>query len=114
MQRFQAGPADEGVGPEELGLDRLRPFTRRSDCTTIGEVPVPGCFICMMWVKDVVALRAAGMYREYLSRQVSPGSHPKYEEPSRQPVTSWRRGSGLVSRSTVCIVRRRFSPSARM
>jgi hypothetical protein len=40
------------------------PFTLRRDCTTIGEVPVPGCFICMMWVKLVVAFSELGMYIE--------------------------------------------------
>lgn len=40
------------------------PPTRRRDCTTIGEVPLPGCFICMMWVKVVVAFNDEGMYIE--------------------------------------------------
>lgn len=51
------------------------PFTRRSDCTTIGELPLPGCFICMMWVKVVVAFRELGMYIEYVTRQVWPEVH---------------------------------------
>lgn len=46
------------------------PSTRRSDCTTIGEVPEPGCFICRMWVKLVVAFSELGMYIEYVTRQV--------------------------------------------
>lgn len=51
------------------------PFTRRRDCTTIGEEPVPGCFICMMCVKLVVALSELGMYMEYVIRQVWPEVH---------------------------------------
>ena len=40
------------------------PPVRRSDCTTIGSLPVPGIFICMMWQNVVVALSVSGMNSE--------------------------------------------------
>src|SRR6266511_95554 len=43
------------------------PLYRRSEVVRIGSVPVPGCFICMMWVTVVVGLhedvRLAGRVR---------------------------------------------------
>src|ERR1044072_475341 len=51
------------------------PFSRRSDCATMGALPAPGCFICMMWVKLVVAFSELGMYIEYVMRQVWPCVH---------------------------------------
>ena len=53
------------------------PPDRRSDWTMIGDVPSPGCFICMMCVKVVVAFSELGMNIEYVTRQVSPECHSR-------------------------------------
>lgn len=69
----------------------------------------------MMWVKLVVAFSEPGMYMRQVTRQVSPGSHLRYElPPVRSPVTSWRWRSAEVSRSTVCMLNLKLSPSVRM
>jgi hypothetical protein len=84
------------------------PPLRRSDWVRIGELPVPGSLICMMWVKVVVAFSEFGMNIEYVIRQVWPRLHTRYGPPAgvRIPLTSWRCRSVMMSRSTMCMLKR--------
>ena len=72
----------------------------------IGLLPVPGAFICMMWLNVVVALSVSGMNIEYVNRHVSPLSRFTVRPNVRMPRTSWRCRSVEVSRSIVCMVNR--------
>jgi hypothetical protein len=87
---------------------------RRSDMVRIGALPVPGTFICMMWVNFVVPLSVPGMNIDWVNRHAEPLSRIRSAPAVRIPRTSLRCRSVDRSRSTLCITNRYASPSTEM